>query len=84
MATRHLNHAGRHQNHSPYRDKANRMQHPLDLRSSKRSQRPSGPISRIVGVYHMVLRRTLEHFFPDARPGSRRRSKHHRLGRVVR
>ena len=31
-----------------------------------RSERPSGPISRIVGVYHMVLRRTLEHFFPDA------------------
>ena len=31
-----------------------------------RSERPSGPISRIVGVYQMVLRRTLEHFFPDA------------------
>ena len=31
-----------------------------------RSERPSGPISRMVGVYHMVLRRTLEHFFPDA------------------
>ena len=31
-----------------------------------RSERPGGPISRIVGVYHMVLRRTLEHFFPDA------------------
>ena len=30
------------------------------------SDRPGGPISRIVGVYHMVLRRTLEHFFPDA------------------
>ncbi len=25
-----------------------------------------GPISRIVGLYQMVLRRTLEHFFPDA------------------
>ncbi len=31
-----------------------------------RSERPGGPISRIVGVYQMVLRRTLEHFFPDA------------------
>ncbi len=33
---------------------------------STRNDRPSGPISRIVGVYQMVLRRTLEHFFPDA------------------
>ncbi len=33
---------------------------------SMRSDRPSGPISRIVGLYQMVLRRTLEHFFPDA------------------
>ncbi len=31
-----------------------------------RGERPSGSISRIVGVYQMVLRRTLEHFFPDA------------------
>jgi hypothetical protein len=31
-----------------------------------RFDRPSGPISRIVGVYQLVLRRTLEHFFPDA------------------
>jgi hypothetical protein len=30
------------------------------------SDRGSGPISRVVGVYQMVLRRTLEHFFPDA------------------
>jgi hypothetical protein len=29
-------------------------------------ERPSGPISRIVGVYQIVLRRTLEHFFPAA------------------
>src|ERR1700675_2297388 len=33
---------------------------------SMRSDRPTGPISRIVGLYQMVLRRTLEHFFPDA------------------
>ena len=33
---------------------------------SMRSERTSGPISRIVGLYQMVLRRTLEHFFPDA------------------
>ncbi len=31
-----------------------------------RSNRPNAPISRIVGLYQMVLRRTLEHFFPDA------------------
>src|ERR1700733_3125 len=31
-----------------------------------RSDRPNAPISRIVGLYQMVLRRTLEHFFPDA------------------
>ena len=31
-----------------------------------RSERPSGPISRVVGLYQSLLRRTLEHFFPDA------------------
>ncbi len=31
-----------------------------------RGDRPGGSISRIVGIYQMVLRRTLEHFFPDA------------------
>ena len=31
-----------------------------------RNDRPNVPISRIVGLYQMVLRRTLEHFFPDA------------------
>src|SRR5262249_24523661 len=29
-------------------------------------ERPTGPISRIVGAYQIVLRRTLEHFFPSA------------------
>ena len=29
-------------------------------------ERPGEPISRIVGVYQIVLRRTLEHFFPSA------------------
>ncbi len=33
---------------------------------STRSERSSEPISRIVGVYQIVLRRTLEHFFPGA------------------
>ena len=33
---------------------------------SIRGERASGPISRTVGLYQMVLRRTLEHFFPDA------------------
>ena len=31
-----------------------------------KSDRSNAPISRIVGLYQMVLRRTLEHFFPDA------------------
>jgi DNA integrity scanning protein DisA with diadenylate cyclase activity len=30
------------------------------------SERSVGPISRIVGAYQIVLRRTLEHFFPNA------------------
>ena len=30
-----------------------------------RSDRPGGPISRVVGLYQTLLRRTLEHFFPD-------------------
>jgi len=29
------------------------------------NERPSGSISRIVGAYQIVLRRALEHFFPD-------------------
>src|SRR5580658_10489762 len=33
---------------------------------SMHGERTSGPISRTVGLYQMVLRRTLEHFFPDA------------------
>ncbi len=33
---------------------------------SIRGERTSGPISRTIGLYQMVLRRTLEHFFPDA------------------
>src|SRR5262249_58203501 len=33
---------------------------------STRIERPTGPISRIVGAYHIVLKRTLEHFFPSA------------------
>ncbi len=32
-----------------------------------RPDRQPPPISRVVGVYQMVLRRALEHFFPDAR-----------------
>jgi DisA bacterial checkpoint controller nucleotide-binding len=33
---------------------------------AKRGDRLGEPISRIVGVYQMLLRRTLEHFFPGA------------------
>jgi DisA bacterial checkpoint controller nucleotide-binding len=38
----------------------------LEYTLSMHGTRPTGPISRVVGVYQMVLRRTLEHFFPDA------------------
>jgi DNA integrity scanning protein DisA with diadenylate cyclase activity len=31
-----------------------------------RTERPSGPISRVVGLYQTLLRRTLEQFFPEA------------------
>ncbi len=31
-----------------------------------RIDRPSGPISRVVGLYQTLLRKTLEHFFPNA------------------
>ncbi|MGA7495543.1 MAG: hypothetical protein WBX00_02330, partial [Isosphaeraceae bacterium] len=31
-----------------------------------RTERPSGPISRVVGLYQTILRKTLEHFFPNA------------------
>src|SRR3954449_2557384 len=30
------------------------------------SERGAGPISKVVGLYQVLLRRTLEHFFPDA------------------
>ena len=33
---------------------------------SARTERPSGPISRVVGLYQTLLRKTLEHFFPNA------------------
>jgi hypothetical protein len=64
MAATHLSHGGGRL--GLYRNTPKRMDHPLELRSSMRNDRPSGTISRVVGVYHMVLRRTLEHFFPDA------------------
>ncbi|HMF36795.1 MAG TPA: hypothetical protein VKF17_09150, partial [Isosphaeraceae bacterium] len=31
-----------------------------------RTERPSGPISQVVGLYQTRLRKTLEHFFPNA------------------
>ncbi|MGC8641459.1 MAG: hypothetical protein ACP5XB_16460, partial [Isosphaeraceae bacterium] len=37
------------------------LEHPL----LARGERPGGPISRVVGLYQSLLRRTLEHFFPD-------------------
>lgn len=38
----------------------------LEVDVPKRGDRLGEPISRIVGVYQIVLRRTLEHFFPGA------------------
>lgn len=29
-------------------------------------ERPAGPSSRVVGLYQMLMRRSIEHFFPDA------------------
>jgi hypothetical protein len=34
--------------------------------SLARTDRPIGPISRVIGLYQKLLRKTLEHFFPDA------------------
>jgi hypothetical protein len=45
---------------------ANRPSEQLEPAVTIHGERPSGSISRIVGIYQMVLRRTLEHFFPDA------------------
>jgi hypothetical protein len=42
------------------------IERPPEPTSSMAGERPAPPISRIVGVYQLVLRRTLEHFFPDA------------------
>jgi len=38
----------------------------LESPVTTRGERTSRSISRVVGIYQMVLRRTLEHFFPDA------------------
>ena len=42
------------------------MHQPEEPALSQRNEHAGGPISRVVGLYQMVLRRTLEHFFPDA------------------
>jgi len=41
------------------------MHQPTQPLAPMPGERPSGSISRIVGVYQIVLRRALEHFFPD-------------------
>jgi hypothetical protein len=38
----------------------------LESLSSLDRERPAGPISRVVGLYQTLLRRSLEHFFPEA------------------
>src|SRR5262249_42201299 len=64
MAITHKSLAGGHL--VRHRNALTPMNEALEPRSLMWSERQSGPISRMVGVYHMVLRRTLEHFFPDA------------------
>ena len=54
------------------------------------AERPRGPMSRIVGLYKMMMRRQLEHFFPDSHleqsgghgetlPGPNHRGRYFRL-----
>jgi hypothetical protein len=46
-----------------------RLDHPVQTPEQSllaRTERPSGPISRVVGLYQSLLRKTLEHFFPNA------------------
>src|SRR5690242_2853209 len=39
---------------------------PMTPETAMLPERPSGPISKVVGLYQTLLRRSLEHFFPDA------------------
>jgi hypothetical protein len=38
----------------------------MDIDTSLFAERTGGPASKVVGLYQMLLRRNLEHFFPDA------------------
>lgn len=38
----------------------------MNIESTAVAERATGPVSRVVGLYQTLLRRTLEHFFPDA------------------
>lgn len=43
-----------------------RAKEPREQLPVPRFERPTGPISRVVGLYQTLLRKTLEHFFPNA------------------
>ena len=38
----------------------------METEATPYADRPPGPASKVVGLYQMLLRRNLEHFFPDA------------------
>ncbi len=38
----------------------------MEIETAMLPERASGPASKVVGLYQMLLRRNLEHFFPDA------------------
>ena len=38
----------------------------METETALSTDRPPGPASKVVGLYQMLLRRNLEHFFPDA------------------
>ena len=43
-----------------------RVEDHMDIEMALDPERASGPASKVVGLYQMLLRRNLEHFFPDA------------------
>ena len=38
----------------------------MEFETTLFAERAGGPASKVVGLYQMLLRRNLEHFFPDA------------------
>jgi hypothetical protein len=42
------------------------LESPSSIERERERQAPAGPFSRVVGLYQTFLRRSLEHFFPEA------------------